>query len=397
MLSAFTAVFMLSHAFRTVVAVSADTLAEQFGASAQALATVAGAFHIAFAFSQPIVGVMLDRHGPRRVVIVAFLAAIAGCLISACATDLSTLIVGQYLVGFGCAPALLSAMVFISKQYPGDRFAALSGLVLSIGGFGMLLTSTPLAWVIDRWSWRAGFWLLFALSVASWVAVVLCDDGAGATDDAPRESIREMLLGLGSILLQPYTAGICGLAFTTYAAFMALRGLWLGPLLSERYGFSLLEIGNIALAVSFAGVLGPLIAGRLDPGSRFRRRLIVGCTLAYAGLFVLHAVGAGTRVDIALLVFNGLFAGYISLQYADVRSAYPSKMTGRALSVFTMAMFAGVAGVQWLSGAAATLAPRLGFEPLQAALLTVGVLLVMGALSFWLLPQPPTPHQPINH
>jgi hypothetical protein len=39
---------------------------------------------------------------------------------------------------------------------------------------------------------------------------------------------------------------------------------------------------------------------------------------------------------------HGLVSGYIVLQYADVRSAYPAAMTGRAMAVFTMAMFLGV-------------------------------------------------------
>ena len=77
------------------------------------------------------------------------------------------------------------------------------------------------------------------------------------------------------------------------------------------------------------------------------------------------------------------------MQYADVRSAFPAEATGRALSVFTMAMFSGVAAMQWLSGVAAALAPGQGIEPLRAALLAVGGLLALGTLAFWRLPWPP--------
>ena len=45
-------------------------------------------------------------------------------------------------------------------------------------------------------------------------------------------------------------------------------------------------------------------------------------------------------------------SGYMVLQYADVRAAYSVSMTGRALALFTMAMFLGVALMQWLTGAA---------------------------------------------
>ncbi len=51
-----------------------------------------------------------------------------------------------------------------------------------------------------------------------------------------------------------------------------------------------------------------------------------------------------------LIFVMGLLSGYSVLQYADVRSSYPAAMTGRALSLFTMSMFFGVALMQWLTG-----------------------------------------------
>jgi hypothetical protein len=79
------------------------------------------------------------------------------------------------------------------------------------------------------------------------------------------------------------------------------------------------------------------------------------------------------------------------LQYADVRAAYPPVVIGRALSVFTMAMFIGVALVQWGSGWVASQAAARGADPFAAALLAVGGMLALGALGYRLLPQPPQP------
>ena len=141
--------------------------------------------------------------------------------------------------------------------------------------------------------------------------------------------------------------------------------------------------------MSSVGRYGPLFFGRIDPGGQARRTLILGCSVGYISLFGLHAIGTGSYLEVALLIITGFFGGYVSLQYADLRSSYPEDMTGRALSVFTMAMFSGVAGVQWLSGIAASLSPSLGVDPLMAALLTVSLLLAFGTLAFWRLPQPP--------
>jgi len=63
-------------------------------------------------------------------------------------------------------------------------------------------------------------------------------------------------------------------------------------------------------------------------------------------------------------------------------------MTGRAMAVFTMALFLGVALMQWLTGLAASLASANGVDPYVAVMLTISALLAAGVLSFRLLPAP---------
>ena len=64
------------------------------------------------------------------------------------------------------------------------------------------------------------------------------------------------------------------------------------------------------------------------------------------------------------------------LQYADVRASYPPEMTGRALSLFTMAMFLGVALVQWFTGWVAAWAEAWGVEPYKAVMISIAATLV---------------------
>ena len=85
----------------------------------------------------------------------------------------------------------------------------------------------------------------------------------------------------------------------------------------------------------------------------------------------------------------GVLSGFMVLQYADVRSAYPAAMTGRAMAVFTMAIFLGVAAMQWFTGLVASVAASHGAEPYTAVLAAIALLLALGALAFTVLPGPP--------
>jgi len=393
MLAALCSAFALSQSFRTMAAILAPPLQREFSLSAQQLGLFAGAFHFAFGALQFFMGMGIDVYGLRRTVLFAFPCAIAGALLSALSHDFGVLLVGQVLIGIGCAPAFLVCTVFIARHFPPERFAPVSGLVLGLGSVGMLLTGTPLAWLVDAASWRAGFIALMLCSVAAWLLMAWKvheppQPGAGA--HAPL-SMWQALLSYGALFRLPHTLGILLLASVTYASFISLRGLWLGPLLVERHGFSLVQSGNIALIVSVVGMFGPPLFGRLDPGPARRRRRIVACTVAVAAGFFLMAYAPSAAVDVAVMVVSGLLSGYIVLQYADTRGAYPAEMTGRAMALFTMAMFLGVAFMQWFTGAVASMATAHGLDPFAAVLATIGILLSVGAAGFAWLPKPPRP------
>lgn len=390
MLCALVSGFALSQAFRTVTAIIATGLQADFGLSAQALGLFAGMFAFAFGCMQLFMGIGLDLFGVRRTLLTVFPLAIAGALLSALSPGYSMVLLGQALIGVGCAPAFLVCTVFIARCFAARQFALVSGVALGLGGLGMLFTGTPLAWLVQQSSWRLGFGVLAGLAMLAWLLIFWkVHEPPQPAQSGPRESLASAVRGFGALFLLPHTLGIMLLGLVTYAAFLTLRGLWLGPLLIERHGYSLVQSGNVAVMVSLVSLFGPALFGRLDPGPVRRRRWIVGCTLLLAGLFVAMGLLHQAWTDVACALAVGLLSGFMVLQYADVRSAYPAAMTGRAMAVFTMAVFLGVALMQWLTGAVASAAAAQGADPYAVVMLTIAALLVAGALAFRWLPAPP--------
>ena len=391
MLVALTSAFALSTAFRTVAAILAAPLQADFGLSPQALGAFAGSFHFAFGAMQIFMGIGIDLYGVRRTVLTAFPLAIAGAVLSAMAPGFGALVLGQVLIGVGCAPAFLVCTVFIARHFAPQRFTALSGTAMTLGTLGMLFTGTPLAWMVQLWSWRAGFWVLAALSLLAWLWIwrAVHEPPLPAGHAAPRESVREAVVRFAALFTLPHTWGIVVLGFVTYASLLALRGLWMGPMLIERHGFSLVESGHVAMALSITALCGPMVFGRFDPGPAARRRWLVGFTLLMAAVFAALALSRSALLDVVLMVSLGLLGGYMILQYSDVRAAYPAALTGRAMAVFTMAMFLGVAAMQWFTGLVASLASARGGDPFVAVMASIAALLVAGAAAFRFLPKPP--------
>lgn len=207
--------FALSQSFRTVTAMMATGLQHDFGLSAETLGFFAATFAFSFGLSQFVIGIALDFYGLRRTWLCTFPLAILGAVTSALAPNYTILVLGQVLIGIGCSPAFVVCTLFIARRFPMERFAALSGVAMGLGGVGLVLTGTPLAWLIDVTWWRVGFALLAGLACVSWLLVHRQMREGLATAHQRPESLRHALRGFGALLLQPQTLGILAMALVS--------------------------------------------------------------------------------------------------------------------------------------------------------------------------------------
>ena len=389
MLLALACAFVLSQAFRSLAAIMGPPLMRELGLSASELGNWSAAYHLAFGVMQVAMGISLDVWGVRRTILLAFPLTVAGAALSAGARSYEVLMAGQLLIGTGCSPAFLVCTVFTSRHFAPERFTAVSGTVMSIGYLGMLLTATPLAWLIERSSWRWGFAVLVGAALAAWLLIAWrVHEPAPAPGAAPvRASPLDALRGLLGLFKLPHTLGMVAYGMVAYASFITIRGLWLGPLLVERAGLSLLASGNVALGMTLASIGSPALFGRIAPSGRGRQRWLLTMALVAALLVATLGLVQVAWVDVALPVLYGLLSGFTVLQHGYVHESYAPAVRGRALSLLTMAMFLGVALMQSVSGLVAGWAPALGLEPFSAALLSMSALLLAGAAAFGWLPR----------
>ena len=399
MLLALLSAFALSQAYRTVTAIMAGGLQGEFGLSPASLGAFAGLFGLSFGVTQFFMGIGMDLYGLRRTVLTAFPLAIAGAAVSAWAPGYGWLMLGQLLIGVGCAPAFLACTVFIARHFPSARFAFVSGVGMGVGGLGLLLTGTPLAWLVQRWGWRSGFALLAVLSALAWLLVWrrVHEPPALHAPALAGERWGTAVRRMGALFALPHTWGIVLLGMVAYASFLSLRWLWIAPLLMQRFDFTLVQSGNMAVGMSVVSLFSPALFGRLDPGPERRRAWVVNVSLLLAALYLAVGLVQHAALTVVLVLCIAVLSGCSVLQYSDVRSSYPSDLTGRALSVFTMAMFLGVGLVQSLTGWVADWAQAHGIEPYRAVMACLAVLMAAGCSAFRWLPQSPLLHSPEQH
>jgi predicted MFS family arabinose efflux permease len=380
---------MLSTLLRTIPAISLDVMAADFRTAPQTLASLTSIYHFAFAASQIPVGAAMDRFGVRPVSLSLLAGTIVGALASGLATGPEGFLFGQFLLGGATSGMLMCPMTLAAKQMSAARFGLWSGIILSIGNIGMLLSASPLAFVVELWGWRAGFWISAGFGAVVAVAVfalVPKQPAAHADDSSPLSQMAEVLrIGLSRPL-----RGLIALSLVSLAASLVLRGLWGGPWLMEIKGLGRIEAGNELGLFTLALIVGPVLIGILDRNIGHRREVLASAHSFAALLLALMAAGAPhyplselfgitvmpPRFDGVLLVLIGMVISAQPLLYGMTRQLVDAQNAGKALSAINLAFFLGAALMQSSTGVVAAV------YGLPAVLLFMAAALIVGTIVF---------------
>jgi predicted MFS family arabinose efflux permease len=377
------AAYVFSQFFRSFLAIVAADLTRDIGLGPADLGGLSAIWFAAFALAQPIVGLALDRFGPRRTVATMMLAAVAGSLLFASAAGLATALAGMALIGVGCAPVLMGMLYLIGRVYPPTHFAVLSAVMLGVSSLGNLVSATPLALAAAAYGWRATF-----VAIAGVVALVAASVALAVRDPprvaAPANDASAGLAGFLVVLRTPGLALLLPLVTTSYAVVIAERSLWIGPFLEQVHGLTALERANAAFVMATAMTVASFAyapAERLAGGGR--RVVLVGTAVA-AAAFAALALPVPALGAVALLAAAGGFGLTYTLLMAHGRRFFPDHLLGRGVTTLNFAFIGGAAVLQaasglvvealtaWGASPAATFATlHLGFSGLLAVSLAV--------------------------
>ncbi len=347
--------FVLSQFYRSSVGVVGPELMATLALSEEALGVLGGTFYLVFGAAQIPVGIALDRFGPRLVNSGLLLVAAAGALVFAAAPDAGVLTFGRALMGVGCAAGLMGSLVVYARWFPRERFSAMAGLTLAVGGLGVLVATAPLALAADVLGWRGAFAAAAAVTVAVagmvWLVVRDAPPGAEASH-SHGESFGQSLRGVGTVLTTRELHKILPLNAVAYASLITVLGLWGAPYLTDVHGLDLVQAGDVLMAMAVTFMAGSLSYGWLAPRLRSYKRPVLFGAASSVLLFLALAFlpPERTLAVVVLLAISGLLGSYSVLLLSHIRTLFPDHMVGRGLTAGNLFNFGGVGLVQAASG-----------------------------------------------
>jgi predicted MFS family arabinose efflux permease len=346
MFLAFALAYFFSALIRAVTATLAPSFSAELGLSAGDLGLLAGAYFFGFSLTQLPLGQLLDRLGPRRVLLALLAVAVCACAGFAAATSFTGLLAARALIGVGVSACLMAPLTAYRHRLDPSLQLRANSWMLMTGSLGMLASTLPVQWLLPVLGWRGLFWAL-ALALALAMLVIL----RSVPPDTPETaSAHEGAPSYAEIFRHPYFVRLLPLGFVVYGGLLAVQSLWAGPWLTAVAGWSATEAAGGLFAINATMLIAFLTWGLLIPhlarrGWNADRLVTWGVPLAL--VLLAGAVALGPRAGAAWWAAWCVSCTFVALSQPAVAQAFPPVVAGRALSAFNLVIFLGVFCVQW--------------------------------------------------
>ncbi|TCR59423.1 MFS transporter [Bosea sp. BK604] len=349
----------------------APRVAASFASDVPAVMSASAAFGIGTAASALLLGGLIDRFGPGRVLRFALLVFLAALAASAAAPILSAFVAAQLLAGLAAGLALPSIYTLAALAAPSGRESDTLGVVLFGWTLSMVAGVSLSAVIADMVGWRMVYGIV---AVAGLAAIA-----GTATLGASGASARPAQSPLSALRVPGITPLLCACA-----AFMAsFYGVYayVGDHLHHALGLPVSAGGLLALCYGLgfgATTFLDRAIDRLGPA-----RLLPAFFLAVCGIYLLMALAAASYAALLAVVFGWGMANHAALNVLIVRLAAldPGRrgaIMGLNSGVTYLALFVGTAGFGPIYAAA-------GFAALAGL---AAALTLVAALAATLAPRP---------
>ncbi|WP_051681928.1 nitrate/nitrite transporter [Cellulomonas sp. HZM] len=333
-LAAAATAYFVGVTHRTALGVAGTQAIERFGLTATTLALFSVLQLAVYAAMQIPAGRLMDRFGPRAVIVTGSLVMATGQLVLAVSTHVPTALLARVLIGAGDAGIFISVIRLVAVWYPPRRIPVMVQVTGLVGQSGQLASAIPVAWLLHESGWTTTFGSLAAVGAAVAVlafAGVRTPPGAVSVPTTPEHGFWHTVraatrpagtrLGFWSHFATPFSANVIAM-------------LWGFPFFTTAQQRTPAEASLLLTLLTLTAMgTGPVI-GMLAGRHPLRRTwLVLGSCLATLAAWLLVLVPGTPRPLWVLVLFVVVIGagGPTSLVGMDfARSSTPPQWLGTA-------------------------------------------------------------------
>ena len=341
---------------RTSMGIAGVAATEKFGGSAAILSSLAVVQLIVYAAAQIPVGVLVDRYGPRVLMITGTALMVAGQIALALAPDITVAVIGRILVGAGDATIFISMIRLISSWFSGRIVPLLSQWMGNIGQLGQVLSAIPLAWLLHTSGWTPAFLSAASVAVIALIVVIIFvqDRPKNVTEHVHANSLGIALTQLRHSFKRPGTQLGFWSHYVSQSSGTVFTLLWGYPFMVFGLGYEpTFAAGMLTVLVGAGLVFGPIL-GLLTARYPLRRsNIVLGIVTGIGGAWAVVLLWPGVPplwTIVLLLVVLGIGGPGSLIGFDFARTFNPQRSQGSANGVVNVGGFTASFVMMYLIG-----------------------------------------------
>ncbi|MFD3745388.1 MFS transporter [Nocardia sp. NPDC058633] len=304
--------WLIDYADRLLITLALPAIGVEFDLSRGEQGLLVSAFFLAYAIFQIPGGVLADRLGARKMILVAVLVWSIFTAATGFAWSFAVLLIVRFL--FGAAEGIFppaSMKVLVERTNEQERMSA-NGLIMSSNAIAAVLTPLAMTPLIAAFGWRSAFFSTAALGVLVLLAIQLGLPRplARTTPRVPvqppplRAVLRLRVLWYFGAIMFGYN--VIGWGLTT----------WVPTYLTEQRGIPLTSAGVLLAVPALATAVAVVIGGRLADRLEGNQRLVIVPGMTVSALALILMADSGSLAAFVAFASVAMFAA--SLAYMPI-------------------------------------------------------------------------------
>jgi sugar phosphate permease len=330
--------YCYEYFLRISPSVMTQELMQEYHLTATEVGVFSAYYYHAYVPMQILVGLLMDRFGPRKLLTTACLCCTIGTFLFASRYSLEVAEIGRFFVGFGSAFAFVGALKLATIWLPANRFALVSGIILCLGMLGAMSGDILLRTLVDFLGWQVTIYFSaitgIILTLCIWT-VVRDVNPSIHTYNTSKLDFNGLLSGLWLAVKNPqiWINGLVGLLL--FLSLTAVAELWGISYLEQARGLSKTHAAN-ANSLIFLGwaIGGPLWGWFSDYIKRRCLPMLISSIVAFVIICILLYVPQLSIIQTYFLLFSfGLFSSVQILVFSVCHENTSIKITATAVAL----------------------------------------------------------------
>ena len=321
-----------------------------FHASEVQVSLTVGVVTLSVALTAPLVGLMAESLGRKKVIVPALFAMAAVTFLTATARTLHGLIFWRFMQGLFVPGVIAVIIAYINEEFPDRAGTVMSAYVAGtvFGGFlGRFLTGMMAA----QGNWRMAFVVLGvldflgALAVRAWLPL--------ARRFVPGQHVFQSFRDTWGHLQNARLLAVCGMGFSVLFSLVGVFTYVNFHLAAAPFKLSPAALGGVFFVYLLGCVVTPL-AGRFLDRHGFRRTAVLSVSMSLAGLALTLIPSLPVVIGGLALFSSGIFISQSAATVLTGRVAQGARSAAAGLYVTFYYAGGSVAAVAtawfWLRG-----------------------------------------------